>query len=111
MLIHVAEQDASWKQRYLNLARDAADLLIESGFMSDALLRAIAIYIIACLKTQASACSQAHLLICLALPQGINRVKPAHHPAEWPKLRRRHWQTHKNRDKAWPTVCLSAILV
>lgn len=53
----VAEQDASWKQRYLNLARDAAELLIESGFMSDALLRAIAIYIIACLKIQASAVS------------------------------------------------------
>ena len=47
-----AKQDASWKQRYLNLARDAADLLIESGFMSDALLRVIAIYIIACLKLQ-----------------------------------------------------------
>ncbi|CAL8470410.1 g9952 [Coccomyxa elongata] len=46
------EDDASWKQRYLNLARDAADLLIESGFMSDALLRVIAIYIIACLKIQ-----------------------------------------------------------
>ncbi|KAK9916146.1 hypothetical protein WJX75_009305 [Coccomyxa subellipsoidea] len=46
------DDDASWKQRYLNLARDAAELLIESGFMSDALLRAIAIYIIACLKIQ-----------------------------------------------------------